>query len=171
VCGHCVRLQPDPHREGTVAENVGALHPADRAQLRLHDPRQVVGDLRLVQIRRREAQIHRSELVVGGFELNHGRFGLGRQVISDLRDLGLNLGERRVGVVIQLQVHRDRADRLAARRLHVVDPVGARDDPLERRGDEAAYEVRVRTDVRGGHLDNRDIAARILPDAERSNRL
>ena len=169
--GHLVGLQPDAHGERAVAENVGALHAADGAQLRLDDARQVVGDLRLIEIRRREAEIHRGELRVGGLELNHRRFGFGRQIVSDLRDLRLNLRERIVGVVIQLQVHRDRADGLAAGRLHVVDSVGAGDDALERRGDEAAHQIGVRADVGRRHLHDRDVAARVLPYAERADRL
>ena len=105
------------------------------------------------------------------FELDDRRFRLGRQVVADLRDLRLNLRERRVGVVIQLQVHGDRADALAARRFHVVDAVGAGDDAFERRGDEAAHEVGVRADVDRRDPDDRDVAARILPDAQRADRL
>ena len=41
-------------------------------------------------------------------------------------------------------MHGDRAEPLRARRLHVVDAVGAGDDALERRGDEPAHEIGVR---------------------------
>ena len=47
---HPVRLQPDAHRERAIAEDVGALHAADGAQPRLHDAREVVGDLVLIEI-------------------------------------------------------------------------------------------------------------------------
>ena len=60
---------------------------------------------------------------------------------------------------------------LRARRLHVVDAVGAGDHALERRRDEAAHEVGVRADVHGRDPDDRDVAARILPDAQRADRL
>ena len=60
---------------------------------------------------------------------------------------------------------------LRARRLHVVDAVGAGDHALERRGDEAAHEVGVGADVRRRDADDRDVAARILADAERADRL
>ena len=46
-----------------------------------------------------------------------------------------------------------------------------RDDPLERRRDEAAHEIRVRADVDRRHADDGDVAARILPDAQRADRL
>ena len=59
----------------------------------------------------------------------------------------------------------------ALERLDVVDAVGARDDALERRGDEAAHEVGVRADVDGRHRDDGDVAARILPHAQRADRL
>ena len=168
---HAVRLEPDAHRKRAVAENVGALHAADRAQLRLDDAREVVGDLVLIEIGRREAEIHRRELVVRGLQLDDRRFRLGRQIVAHLRDLRLDLGQRRIGVVVQLQVHGDRADALRAGRLHVVDAVGAGDDPLERRRDESAHEIGVRADVDRRHLDDGDVAARILPDAQRADRL
>ena len=84
-------------------------------------------------------------------QFDHRRLGLGRQVVAHLRDLRLDLRERRVRVVVQLQVHGDRADTLRAGRLQVVDAVGARDDALERRRDESADEVRVRADVGRRH--------------------
>ena len=90
------------HREGAVAQDVGALHAADRAEPRLHHAGQVVGDLVLVELVRGEAQVHRRELVVGRLQLDDRRLGLGRQVVAHLRHLGLDLGERRVRVVVEL---------------------------------------------------------------------
>ena len=84
---------------------------------------------------------------------------------------GLNLRQRRVGVVVQLEVDGDRAQRLRARRLDVVDAVGARDHALERRGDEAAHQVGVGADVERRHLDDGDVAARILAHVQRADRL
>ena len=168
---HPVRLQPDAHGERARAEDVGALDAADGAQLGLDDARQVVGDLVRIEIGRREAEVDRRELVVRRLELDDRRLRLGRQVVAHLRDLRLNLRQRGVGVVIQLQVHRDRAEPLRARRLHVVDAVGAGDDALERRRDEPAHEIGVRADVGGRDAHDRDVAARILPDAQRADRL
>ena len=54
--------EPDAHRKSAIAEDVGALDAADGAQPRLHDANQVVGDLVLIEIVRREAEIQRSEL-------------------------------------------------------------------------------------------------------------
>ena len=47
---HPVRLEPDAHGEGTVAEDVGALDAADGAQPRLHDANQIVGNLVLIEV-------------------------------------------------------------------------------------------------------------------------
>ena len=49
---HPVRPEPDPHGECPVAENVGALYAADRAQPRLNNAHQIVGDLVLVEFGR-----------------------------------------------------------------------------------------------------------------------
>src|SRR5262249_25087136 len=89
----------------------------------------------------------------------------------DLRHLGLDLCQGRIGVVVELQVHGDGAQALGARRLQVVDAVGARNHALERYVDEATHEVRARAHVHRGHGDDGDIAARILAHAERADRL
>ncbi len=168
---HPIRLEPDTHRERAGAENLRALHAVDRAQLRLDDACEIVRDLIRIEIGRREPDVDGRELRVGRLHLDDWRLGLRRQVVADLRDLRLHLRERGVGVVVELQVHGDRADALRARRFHVVDAVGARDDALERRRDETADEVGVGADVRRRDLDDRDVAARVLPDAQRANRL
>ncbi len=171
VSRHEVRLEPDPHGEGPIAEDVGALDAGDRAQPRLNDANQVVGDLVLIEVRRREAEVHRRELRVGVLDLDDRRLGLGRQVVPHLRHLRLDLRQRVVGVVVEAEVDGDRAQPLRARRLHVIDAVGAGDHPLERRRDEAADEVGIRADVRRRDADDRDIAARVLADAQGADRL
>ena len=171
MCRHPVRLQPDAHGERAGAKDVGSLHAADGAELRLHDARQVVGNLIRIEVCRREAQVDRGELLVCGFQLDLRRLGLRGQIVADLRHLCLNLGQGGVGVVVEPQMHDDRADGLRAGRLHVIDAVGARDDALERRRDEAAHQVCVRADVRRRHAHDRDVAARVLPDAQRADRL
>ena len=168
---HLVRLQPHPHRERTVAENIRALYAADGAQLRLHDPRQIVRNLVLIKVGGRKPDVHRRELRVRGFQLDDRCFGLWRQIVAHLGHLGLDLRERCVGVVVQLQVHRDRGHAVRAGRLHIVDAIRAGDHALERRRDESANEVGIRTHVHRADLDDRNVAARILPDAERANRL
>src|SRR5579883_1837824 len=168
---HLVGLQPDAHREGAIAENVGPLHAADGAELGLHYARQIVGDLVLVQAGGRETDVHRGELIVCRLQIDDRLLGFGRQVVAHLRQLRLDLGQGSVGVVVQLQVHGDRAQALRARRLHVVDAVSAGDHPLDGRSNEAAHQVRVGADVDGRHLDDGDVAARILPHAQGTDRL
>ncbi len=169
--GHPVRLQPDAHGEGAVAEDLGALHAGDGAQLRLHHAGEVVGDLALVEVVRREAEVGGGELAVGRLQVDDRRLRLGRKLVAHLRDLRLDLRERGVGVVVQFQVDGDRADALGAGRFDEIDPVGAGNDALERRRDEAAHEVGVRADVGRRHGDVGKVAARVLPDAQRTDRL
>ena len=169
--GHPVGLQPYAHRERAAAKDVGALHAAHGGELRLHHACQVIGDLVLIELAGGEAEIHRRELRVRGLKVDDRRLRLGRQVVAHLRDLRLDLGERGIGVVVQLQMDGDRRDALRAGRLDVVDAVSAGDDPLERRRNEAADEVGVRAHVDGRHLDDRDVAARELPHGERPDGL
>ena len=88
-----------------------------------------------------------------------------------MRDLCLDLRERSVRIVVELQMHGDRAERLSARRFHVIDAVRAGDDALERSRNETANQVGVRADISRRYTNNRDVAARVLPDAERSDGL
>ena len=168
---HPLGLEPDAHGERAAAQDVGALHALDRAQLGLNDPRQIVRDLVLIEILGRKSQVHRREAIVRGLQLDDRRLGFRWQVVPHLGHLRLDLRQCRVGVVVQLQVHRDGAHALSAGGLEVVDAVRARDHPLERRRDEAAHEIRVGAHVGGGHRDDRDVAAGILPHAERPDRL
>ena len=62
---HPLGLQPDAHREDARAQDVGLLHAGDGRQLRLHDARQVVGDLVLVELLRGKPDVHGGELRVG----------------------------------------------------------------------------------------------------------
>src|SRR6202040_1410300 len=140
---HLVRLEPDAHGEGAVAQNIRTLYSTDSAQLRLHHAGQIVGNLVLVEVGGGKADVHRSKLIVGGLQVDDRRFRFRRQVIANLRNLRLNLRERGVGVIVQLQVHGDRAQPLGARRLHIVDTVSTGDDTLQRRGDESTNQVGV----------------------------
>ena len=65
----------------------------------------------------------------------------------------------------------DCAHGLAAGRFHVVDAVCAGNDALERRRDEPAHEVRVRPHVHRRDADDGDVAAWVLPDAQRTDGL
>ena len=84
-----------------------------------------------------------------------GRLGLGRTVrIVAGADDGVALGGQQF-----------------TGRITAIDAVGAGDHPLERRGDEAADEIGVGTNVHRGHADHRDVAARVLAHAQRTDRL
>ena len=49
---HLVWLEPDPHREGAVAEDVRALDAADGAQFGLYHASQIIGNLVLIELGR-----------------------------------------------------------------------------------------------------------------------
>src|SRR5439155_21212539 len=82
-----------------------------------------------------------------------------------------DLGEGGVRIVVEPQMNGDAAHALGAGGLDVVDAVGAGDDALERRRDKAANQVGIGAHVSGGYLDDRDVAARVLPHGERADGL
>ena len=166
-----IRLQPDAHRERAGAKDVRPLDAADRGQLRLDNPCQIISDLILVEVLGIKTQVGGGELVIAGLELDDGRFGFGRQIVAHLGDFRLNLCERCVVVVVDLQMHRDGAQSLRAFGFDVVDAVRAGDDALQRRGDESAHKVRVRSHIGRLDGDDGDVAARVLPHVEAANRL
>ena len=76
-CRHPVGLHPDAHREGASAQNVGPLHAADRRQTRLHQPNKVIRDLVRLKNVRRETQISRGRLRIGGLDVDDGNSASG----------------------------------------------------------------------------------------------
>jgi hypothetical protein len=83
------------------------LHAGDGREAGLDHAHQVVGDLVLVERLRREAQVGRRELGVGGLDVDRGHLRLGGQVAADLVDLGADLGEGLDRVVVELEAGRD----------------------------------------------------------------
>ena len=100
-CGHALRLEPDAHRERAIAENLGALHAADGRELRLDNAHEVVGDLILIEIFRREAEVRGRPLTVRRLQIDDRRLGLRRKLVADLRDFRLDLRQRGVRVVVE----------------------------------------------------------------------
>src|ERR1700674_3075059 len=99
---HFLRLEPYAHSEGSLTENIGALNAADGAQFGLNYARHVIRDLVLIEIRGREPKVHCGKLSISRLQVNDGCLRFGRQVIANLRDLGLYLSKSRVGVVVEL---------------------------------------------------------------------
>lgn len=168
---HLVGLEPDTHGKRAIAQNVGALHAADRAQPGLHHAREVVSNLIFVEVLGRKANVHCGKFLVCRLQIDYRYLRLRRQVVLHLVDLGLNLGQGRVGIVVQLQVDNNRAQALRAVRLHVVDSVGAGDHTLQGRGDETAHQVGIGSHIHGCDLDDGNVAARVLPHAQRAHSL
>ena len=169
--GESLGLQPDPHGVDTGAEDVGALDAWNRRELGLDDACQEIGDLVGFHVGCCKAEIHGGPEFIRVFEFDDRVFGLGREVVADLRELRLNLGQGGVGIVVEFEVNRDRADPLTAGTLDVIDPLGGCDDPFQRCGKVPAHEIGIGTDVGGRHLDHRDVAAGILPHVQHADRL
>ena len=141
--GHLLGLEPDAHGKCAPAKDVGALHTADRRQLRLHYSRQIIRDLVLIEVFGRKADVHRGKPIVRGLQIDDRGLSFRRKIIPYLRYLCLDLREGCIGVVVKLQVHVNRADALGTCGLHVIDPIRAGDDPLERSRDKTANQVSV----------------------------
>ena len=91
----------------------------------------------------------------------------GRQLVEHRIDLGADLGQRLVGIVVQPQIDGDGADARLAGRGHVVDAVGLGDGILQRRGDEAGDDVGIGAVIGGRHRDDGVLRARILQHRQR----
>ena len=169
--GKPLGLQPDPHGVDTGTQDVGALDARNRRELGLDDACQEIGDLVGFHVGCGKAEIHGSPQFIRIHQFDDRVFSLGREVVADLRELGLNLGQGGVGIVVELEVHRDRADPLAAGALDIINALGCCDDPFQRRGEVAAHEIGIGTDVGGRHLNHSDVAAGILPHVQHSDRL
>ena len=77
-------------------------------------------------------------------------------------DLGLDLGHRGVGIVVQLHVGLDGRDPLGAAREQIVDAVGLGHGLLQRRGDEALDQLAAGAGVGGGDRYHRVLGLGVL---------
>ena len=91
----------------------------------------------------------------------------GRQLVEDRIDLGVDFGERLVGIVVEPQIDRDRAGAALAGRGHVVDAVRLGDGVFERRGDEAGDHVGIGAVIGRGDRHDGVFGARILQHRQR----
>ena len=163
--GHLDRIEPQPHRKGLAAEDVGRCDAVDRRQYGLDDTRQIVGDRRSRELLAGEAEIHHGRGLAGG--LGDDRIvGFLRDQVFDRVHLGQHFGQRLVGVEIQLDVDLDRGGAEDRRRCDVVDAFGRRHRLLDRRGDEALDQVCRCAGIDGGDVDDRVRQFRILPDRQ-----
>ena len=137
----------------------------------MNDTGQIIGDLVLIEIGRRNPDIHRRELRVRSFQIDNRDLSFWRKIVANLRHFRLDLGERRRRVIVDFQVHQDRAQPLRAGRLHVIDAVGAGDNPLDRRRDETANQISARAHIYRRDLHDRNVAARILTHTQRTDGL
>ena len=133
---HPARVEPDAHREGLVADQLGLGHPRYGLQFRLYDAQQVVVDLRCAHHLAVEGQIHQRGRIAG-LRRDYWVFRLLGQHGAPAGDLGLDLGQRLIGWVVQLHVGLDHRLALAARRRQVVDTLRLGDRLLQRGRDEA----------------------------------
>ena len=108
VGGELLRIEPGAQRKHFLPEQLGGLHARYGLQLGLHDAHEIVGDL----VRREriavEAEIHRVDRLAD-LDGQHRLLRAGRQLVEHRVDLGVDLGQRFVGIVIEPQVDRDRA--------------------------------------------------------------
>ena len=89
---HPLGIQPDTHGKGPATQDIGPLDTFQCREPGLYDPDQIVGDLVLVQILGREAQVGRGKLAVRRLHVQRRDLGLGREVSPDLIHLGADLG-------------------------------------------------------------------------------
>ena len=97
------RIEPGAQRKNLLAEQFGGLHARHRLQLGLHDAHQIIGDL----VRRQRVAVEADIHGVDGLADLDGQSRLqraGRQLIEDRIDLGVDLGQRLVGIVVEPQV-------------------------------------------------------------------
>ncbi len=163
---HCAGIEPQPHRKGLAAEDIGRGDAVDRRQQRLHDPGQVVGDRRGSTVRRCENPIYMTAVVWPVDFRMTGSCACRRHQVFDLLHLGHDVGQRLARVVIQLDIGGDGAGALDRARGQVVDALGGRDRLLDRRRDKALDQVGRRAGIGGRDRDRRVEQPRILPDLQ-----
>ncbi len=165
---HPRRVEPQPHRKRLAAQYVGRGNALDGRQQRLHDPGQVVGDRRARQFVAGEPDIHDCGRLTRRFQDDRVERLLRHQVF-DLLDLGHDVGQRLVRIVIELDVGCDGAGVLCRAGGQIVDPLRGRHSLLDRGRDKALDQI-----GRGARIGRRDgnrrvEEPRILPDRQRQH--
>ncbi len=163
--GHALRVKPNPHGEGLVADELGLGHARHRLELGLNHAQQVVGDLRQAHGLAVEGHVHERGGIAGG-RVDHRVLRLGRQHVALACHLGLDLRDRSLRVVVQLHVCLDGRDPLDAGGEQIVDAVGLGDRLLQRRGDEALDQAAAGAGVTGGDRHHRVPGLRVLAHLE-----
>ena len=169
VGGHPGRIEPCPQRELLLAEDLGRLNSLHCLQLRLHDPDEVIRDLVRGQVLAVEPHDHRAD-VLACRQADHRLLGLPGKLVQHRVDLGVDLGERLVRIVVQTQVRRDGAHALRARRGEIVDAVRLGDGVFERGRDEAGHELGIGPRIHGHDRDHRILGFRILAHRQQIDR-
>ncbi len=166
---HPVRVEPGAQREQARAQDLRVLDALDRIQLRLDYPVQVVGDVVGGHRLAVEAQVHRIERF-SDLRRQHRLLRLRRQLILDRVDLGRDVGQRAVGVVVQAQRRGDHRLPGEAVGRHVVDTLRLGDRGLQRLRDKARNRLGVRTVISGADGDHRVLRARVLVHCQAGQR-
>ena len=168
--GHAIGIEPDAHGEHLSAEHLRVGDAVDGLQPGLHHARDVVADLRGGHHVGIEGEVHQ-RVALSGLLGDDGIVRLARQDALHLRDLRQHVGHGPVGIGIELQIERDRADVLRRGGGQRVDAFRARHRLLDGHGDEALDQVRVRSRIGRDHGDGRVRQLGILPDRQLEARL
>ena len=169
VGSHLVGVEPGAQGELARAQQFGRLHAVDRIELGFYHAGQVVGDVIGGQRVAVKAHVHG----VGGLphlHAHHRLLRLRRQLVAYRVHLRGDLGQRAVGIVVQLQRGGNRRYAAVGRRRQVVDPLRLGDGRFQRLGDEAGDGGGVGPVVRGGDGDHRVLRLRILVDRKAEQR-
>lgn len=134
--GELDRVQPQAHGKDLVAEDLGLSHAWQCRQFGLDYPRQIVGDLWVIQFLAEETDVHQCR-GVGGLAAEHRVFRFLGQLVLDLAGLGQQFGIEPVAVGTDTGIDRDDREVLAADRCHVVDALGTGQALLHRLGNVA----------------------------------
>ncbi len=101
--GHFFRIKPGSQGELLLAEDLRCLHTFHSLHFGLHYPDQVVGNIRCGQIFAIETDYHGTDILTCG-DTYHRLLRSLRQLIEHSVDLGVYLGKRFVGIIVQAHV-------------------------------------------------------------------
>ena len=151
---HLLGIEPDTHRVFGPSKDVDLADAIHRFEERLDDPRQVLGDLLRRHRVRVEPHVEDGDLGAG-LLLDHRLHGVARKLALHLRYLRQDLHERRVGVIVELDVGLNLALARDRRRREVVDALGRRHRGLKGGGNEALNQILRCPWVQCGDRDHR----------------
>ncbi len=162
---HALLVQPDAHGKYAGGIGAGAQYARQGRQLGLYLPNHVIRHAVGGQLVADKRDVHAAHLLTDG-QVKHRVLRLLRQLVTQLVDLGDDLGEHFVGVGLGADIGGNGAQAAHAGGGEIVDTLRRCDLQFQRRGNETLDQLRIGADIGRAHRDHCILDHRVFAHVE-----